>query len=144
MKTHKLNGAKRTIVASLIIAGTILLGALLQTNLAEGSPFWVFVTTAVYMLGPLLSAVVMLPVSQNRRWLYASATLMSWVIVFPWAFIDTSAWVQTHMAQLGHYCNILFVMMIIADNANDSHPKKHLWVITTMFITVLLVMPIIL
>ena len=143
MKTHKLNRSKRTIVASLILAGAILLGALLQTNLAEGAPFWVFVTTAVYMLGPLLSAVVMLPVSQNRKWLYASATLMSWAIVFPWAFIDTSAWVQTYMAQLGHYGNILFAMVIITDAANESKPQKHLWVVTTIFMMVLLIMPII-
>lgn len=144
MKTHKLNDSRRPIWAALIVAGVILLGALLQNNITEDTPFWVFATTAVYMLGPLLSAIIMLPMTIDRKWLYATATIMSWAIVFPWALIDTAAWAQTYMAQLGHYCNILFVMIIISNNVRTDSPRKHLWIITAIFITVLWILPILL
>ena len=144
MKTHKLNDSKRLIGASLILAGTILLGSLLQVNIAKGNAISVLTTTAVYMLGPLCAAIIMLPITKDKKWLYATATLMSLAIVFPWALIDTATWAQTYMAQLGHYCNILFVMIIISNNSNDDVSHKHLWVITGFFLFVLFILPILL
>ncbi len=144
MKTYKIQRSGRIIAASILLAAVLIVGSLVQISSIENELVRVWVTTAVYMLGPLIASVILLPIVADRKWLYITASLMSLAIVFPWVLIDSATWAQTYMPKLGYYCNILFAVIIITNSVDKETSSKHLWMITGLFLAVLWVLPILL
>lgn len=145
MKMYKqeVNQAGRLIVGSLVIAGALLIAAAVQASPLESDLLRSFVTTAVYMLGPLVAAIIVLPTAQHKAWLYITATLMSLAIVIPWSFINPSAWAQTYLVQLGSSANTLFFMLMVIVSAVECKSTKILWLVTAVYLAIMVVLPII-
>ena len=139
MKTNKMEiqQSGRLIAGSLILAGALVLASYVYGSSIENDAIRIFVTTAVYMLGPLVSAIIVLPATVHKRWLYITATLMSWIIVIPWAFINPTAWVQDYMVQLGSYTNMMFFILLIAAVTSEAKSTKILWLITAVYLIIL-------
>jgi hypothetical protein len=145
MKTHKqeLNQSGRLILGSLVIAAALLIAAAGQASPLENELLRSFVTTAVYMLGPLVAAIIVLPAAKHKAWLYITATLMSLAIVIPWSFIDPAAWAQTYLVQLGSSANTLFFMLMVVTTAVECKSTKILWLITAVYLAIMVVLPIV-
>jgi hypothetical protein len=123
MKTHKqeLNQSGRLILGSLVIAAALLIAAAGQASPLENELLRSFVTTAVYMLGPLVAAIIVLPA----------------------AFIDPAAWAQTYLVQLGSSANTLFFMLMVVTTAVECKSTKILWLITAVYLAIMVVLPIV-
>lgn len=145
MKIHKqeLNQSGLIILGSLVIAGVLLLASAIQASPLENEVIRGFATTAVYMLGPLVAAIIVLPVAKHKAWLYITATLMSLAIVFPWSFINPTAWTQEYLVQLGSNANILFFMLMVMATTVECKSTKVLWLVTAVYLTIMVVLPII-
>lgn len=145
MKTHKreIHESGRIIAGSMMLAGVLLLASLLYGSSIENETIRIFATTAVYMLGPLLSALIVLPIANNKQWLYITATLMSLAIVIPWAFINPTAWGQEYMVQLGSYANMMFFVILISAATTEAKSTKILWLITAVYLIILMAIGIV-
>ena len=145
MKTykHEFNQSGRLIAGSLVIATVLLVASFIQGSSLENEVIRVFATTAVYMLGPLMAALIMLPVIQYGKWLYITATLMSLAMVIPWSFINPTVWSQDHLVQLGSNGNILFFMLMVVATTVECKSTKILWLVTAVYLAIMLVLPII-
>ena len=145
MKMYKqeLDQSGLIILASLVIAGALLLASAIQAIPLENEAIRAFVTTAVYMLGPLFAALIVLPIAKHRAWLYITATLMSLAIVIPWSFVSPATWAQEYLVQLGSNANILFFMLMAVATTVECKSTKILWLVTAVYLTIMVVLPII-
>ena len=145
MKTHKqeLNQSGRLILGSLVIAAALLIAAAVQASPLENELLRSFVTTAVYMLGPLAAALIVLPIAKHKVWLYITATLMSLAIVIPWSFINPAVWAQQHLVELGSNANTLFFMLMVVTTAVECKSTRILWLVTAVYLAIMVVLPII-
>ncbi len=145
MKLHKqeLNQSGRLILGSLITAAALLIASAIQTSPLENEVVRGFATTAVYMLGPLIAALIALPITQHKAWLYITAILMSLSIVVPWSFIDPTAWGQNYLVQLGSNANILFFMLMVVATTVECKSTKIVWLATAVDLAIMVVLPIV-
>ncbi len=115
----------RIIGAALVLAVAMLAGAWLPL-LGAGQPAVIWATTAVYMLGPLVAATLVLPLLNGGWWLFVTAVLMALAIIFPWALVNPGHWAAVQMPQLGLWGNVLFGGLLVAVYQRDGrHGPYH-------------------
>ena len=142
IKKHKdMEKGKRIIGAALITAVSILMGALLHTVGSENVAL-IWLTTAVYMLGPILATIIIWPSIGFDGWLFTTAVLLSLAIVIPWSFINPSAWANTFLPQLGQWANVLFIVLLTTCVNAERPPKFINWLLTGVYLLIMLAMPL--
>ncbi len=133
----------RPIFAALIIAGGIIGASLVQAQGTE-SVGTVWLATAVYMLGILISAMIMLPLVEHKGWLFGTATLLALSIVFPAAILNSSHWATEQLSQLGTSASSLFFILVISTIEQPEKYANKRWIITSVYFLIMLVLTILL
>jgi len=134
---------KRTMGASLMVAALVLAGALLH-RMSNGNAGLIWLTTAVYMLGPISAALIVWPLVKFDGWLFLTAVFLSLAIVVPWAFIDPSAWVASFLPQLGQWANVLVIVLLVSHVSAGKAPRGINWALTSFYLLILLGLPLLL
>ncbi len=138
-KLKKGENKNRIIAAAAVVAAVILGGAFLSTDSVTA----VWLLAALYMLGPLVAAVLVRPL-QGDWWLFVTATILSLGIVLPWSFIHPAQWAVVYLPQLGLWANLLFLVLLITSVGSGQPPRKLCWALTGFYLLILLVMPLVL
>ena len=129
----------RIMAAAVVVAGAILGGAFMSTNGVTA----VWSLAALYMLGPLVAAMLVRPL-QDDWWLFVTATILSLGIVVPWSFIHPAQWATVYLPQLGFWANLLFLVLLITSVGAGQPPRKLCWALTGVYLLILLALPLVL
>lgn len=135
--------SKRIILAALVVAASVVVGALLHTADSENVAL-VWLTTAVYMLGPVLAALIVWPLVAYDGWLLLTAVVLSLAVVIPWAFINPSAWATSFLPQLGQWANVLFIVLLTTHVSAGRPPRFISWLLSGFYLLIVLGMPFLL
>ncbi|MCL4262752.1 MAG: hypothetical protein KJ069_06035 [Anaerolineae bacterium] len=138
-KLKKGENKNRIIAAALVVAAVILGGAFMSTDGVTA----VWSLAALYMLGPLVAAMLVRPL-QSDWWLFGTATLLSLGIVLPWSFIHPAQWAAVYLPELGFWANLLFLVLLITSVGAGQPPRKLCWALTGVYLLILLALPIVL
>lgn len=139
----KENQPKRIISASLVVAISIIGGTLLHSINSEHIVF-IWLSTAVFMLGPLLATMLVWSSVKYDGWLFTTAVLLSMAIVIPWAFINPSVWATSYLPQLGLWGNVLFIVLLTSCVSAERPSKVINWLLTGFYLLIMMVMPFLL
>lgn len=145
MSEYKLKKSKpkRIIAAALLTAVSVLGGAWLHAINSESAAL-IWLTTAVYMLGPILAALLVWPLLVDEGWLFMTAVLLSLAVVVPWAFVKPSVWATTYLPQLGLWANVLFIVLLMTQVGAGRPSKLISWSLTGFYLLIMLTMPLVL
>lgn len=135
LKVNPLRGG-RVIGAALALAVAMLAGAWLPL-LGAGQPAVIWVTTAVYMLGPLAAAALVLPLLNGDWWLFVTAVLIALAIVFPWALINPARWAAVQLPQLGLWGNVLFGGLLFSCVSAGRPSRTLSWLLTGFYLLIM-------
>lgn len=138
-KLKKGENKNRIIAAAIVVAVVILGGAFMSTDGVTA----VWLLAALYMMGPLVAAMLVRPL-QDDWWLFFTATILSWGIVLPWAFIHPAQWAAVYLPELGFWANLLFLVLLITSVGAGQPPRKLCWALTGVYLLILLALPIVL
>lgn len=134
---------KRLIGASGVLAAT-LLGGTLCHSIAGEQLAGVWLGTALYMFGPILAAVLVLPLVDGDWWLFTTAVLLSLAILLPWALVDPARWAASLMPQLGLWAHVLFTVLLVSGVAAKRLPRQLAWTLSGFYLLILLLLPLVL
>ena len=134
---------QRIIAAALVVAASILGGALLNSLNSESAAV-IWLTTAVYMAGPILAALIVWPLTAYDGWLFLTAVLLSCAVVIPWAFINPAVWAANILSQLGQWANVLFIILLIIGVSAERPSRRLSWALTGFYCLIMLVLPVLL
>lgn len=140
-KTMKQKKARK-FAAALATATSIILGAWLY-RLSDGNVALIWVSTAVYMLGPIVATLIVWPVVAYDGWLFTTAVLLSLAVVVPWSFINPTKWVTVLLPQFGMWANILFVILLISAVSEERLSRKMAWGLTGFYLLLMVGLPIV-
>lgn len=138
-KLKKGENKSRIMAAAVVVAVVILGGAFMSTDGVTA----VWLLAALYMLGPLVAAVLVRPL-QDDWWLFVTATILSLGIVFPWSLLSPARWAAVYLPQLGFWANLLFFILLITSVGAGQPPRKLCWVLTGFYLLILLALPLVL
>jgi hypothetical protein len=129
----------RIMAAAGVIAAAMVGGAFMSTDGVTA----VWLQAAVYMLGPLVAAVLVRPLPDDW-WLFFTATILSLGIVLPWAVIHPAQWAAVYLPELGFWANLLFLILLITSAGAGQPPRKLWWALTCFYLLILLALPLVL
>lgn len=139
----KMGKPKRIITAALLTAVSVLGGALLHSLNSESAAL-IWLTAAVYMLGPILAALLMWPLPECDGWLFLTAVALSLAVVVPWAFVQPAVWAAAYLPQLGLWANVLFIVLLTTQSGAGRPSKVISWSLTGFYLLIMLIMPFLL
>lgn len=135
MQVKKMDEGGRIIGAALVVAGGILAGSAVHSFGPEGV-LTVWLAAAVFMLAPLLAALLVRPLLDDW-WLYVTAVFLSISIIIPAALLNPAYWAAEQLPQLGMYANILFFVLLISQVKAGRPSKAVSWLLTGGYVLIM-------
>ncbi len=135
MQVKMMSGGRRLIGAALVVAGGILLATALHSFGPDGM-LTVWLATAVFLLAPLLAALLVRPLLDDW-WLYVTAVLLGLSIIVPAAFLNPAYWAAEQLPQLGRWANVLFFVLLIGTVKVGRPSKAISWLLTGFYVVIM-------
>ncbi|HFE67514.1 MAG TPA: hypothetical protein ENJ93_09660 [Chloroflexi bacterium] len=135
MQVKKMDEGGRIIGAALVVAGGILAATAVH-RFGPDSVLTVWLTAAVFLLAPLLAALLVRPLLDDW-WLYVTAVLLGLSIIIPAAFLHPAYWAAEQLPQLGRWANVLFFVLLIVAAKTGRPSKAVSWLLTGFYVVIM-------